>query len=224
MGGVLIALIGVWVTHTAEYARILGPEVVWRALPGSVHLYMLPLAGVLGLVAAQGGARLWRAWTAMGWRLERTRAGIEAAWRGRQPPHPLPAAHSLPPFGCRLVALWLPLAAVQIALYLLQENAEARWAGIPMPGLGPVTGLHWAAPLVHLAVALLLALGASALLGLFRKRAHVIVACERLLRALMVAGAACIAPACPARRWTPSPVDLFGTQILGRPPPALRVT
>ena len=48
-------------------------------------------------------------------------------------------------------------------------------------------------------------------------------ASERLLRALMVAVAAHGAATCPPTTWAPSPVDLFGTHILGRPPPALRV-
>jgi hypothetical protein len=219
MGAVLIALIGVWMTHTAEYVRIGGPTEAWHVLTGSVHLYMLPTAGILALVAALGAARLWRAWTALGWRLQSTRAAIAAVWRGRQPSHPLPPAHALPPFGCRLLALWLPLAVVQAALYLLQENAEARWAGLPVPGLGPMTGLHWAAPLIDLAVALLLAAGASALLALFRRRAHVVVASQRLLHALMVAVAARVTPPAARRGWVRSPLDLFGTHILRRPPP-----
>jgi hypothetical protein len=161
-----------------------------------------------------------RAWTALGWHLQRTRADITAIWRGRRPPHPVPVARALPPFGCRLVALWLPLATAQVTLYLVQENVEARLAGLAMPGAGPLTGIHWAAPLIHLGVALILALGASAVLALFRARTHVIATSQRLLHALMAAVAERVTSASAGGVWAPSPVDLFGSHILPRPPPA----
>ena len=219
VAGVLTALTGVWVSHTVEYARTSGLGQTRLGLTAPVHLYMLPTAVILALVAAIRAARLWRSWVALSWRIARTRAGIEAAWRGLRPSH-LGSDHDrLPSFGCRLAALWLPLATVQVALYLLQENLEARWSGRPTPGLDPVTGIHWAAPLVHLAVALVFASGAAAVLALFRRRGA-----RRRPRG---AAAPCPAarpggpalPADPARSWTPSPVDRFGTHILSRPPP-----
>jgi hypothetical protein len=218
--GVLGALIGDWVTHTAEYARLDGAAGIGRELSGSVHLYMLPAAALLTLAAALWAARLWRAWTALGWRLEATRAGIAAAWRGRRHPHSLPADRALPPAGCRLLALWLPLVVVQVTLYLLQENLEARWAGLPMPGLGALTGVHWAAPLIHLAVALLIAAAACVLLTRFRRRARVIVIAQRLLHALVAAIATGTTPSYAGGGWASSPVDLFGPHILRRPPPS----
>ncbi len=185
VGGMLLALVGVWVGHAAEYVRTGGRALAAPGLPGAVHLYMLPVAGVLLLLAAVGAAGLWRSWVALSWRMARARAGIEAVWRGRRPVHPVPEAGSLPPFGCRLAALWPALGTVQVALYLLQENLEALSSGMPMPGLGPVTGVHWAAPLVHLTVALVLAVAAAAVLALFRRRARVVAVSERLLRALV---------------------------------------
>jgi hypothetical protein len=222
--GVLGALTGDWVTHTAEYARIDGSAGVWHALSGSVHLYMVPAAGLLVLAAGLGAARLWCAWTALGWRLERSRAAIAAVRRGHRPAPPLPAARVLPPFGCRLLALWFQLVAAQVTLYLLQENVEARWAGLPMPGLRALTGIHWAVPLIHLGVALLIALGAAALLAQFRRRAHVVAASQRLLHALMVAVAARWTGATPGSGWVPSPVDRLGRHILCRPPPLRRAS
>ncbi|HEX3606941.1 MAG TPA: hypothetical protein VH134_13540 [Candidatus Dormibacteraeota bacterium] len=219
VAGVLTALIGVWVSHTVEYARTMGLGRSGSGLAAPVHLYMVPTAAILTLCATLGAARLWRAWVALSWRIARTRAGIEAAWRGLRTSH-LPFDHGRPPsFGSRLVALWLPLAAVQVALYLLQENLEARWSGLPMPGFDPVTGVHWAAPLVHLAVALVLASAAAAVLALFRRRECAVVLSERLLRVLLRVLVARRVPVDPARSWTPSPVDRFGTRILSRPPP-----
>ena len=220
MAGVLGALVGDWVTHTAEYARLDGAAGIARALSGSVHLYMLPAAALLTMAAALWAARLWRAWTALGWRLDATRAGIAVAWRGRHP-HSLPADRVLPPAGCRLLALWLPLVVVQVTLYLLQENIEARWAGLPMPGLGALTGVHWAAPLIHLAVALLVAAAACVVLTRFRRRVRVIVIAQRLLHALVAAIATRTIPSYAGGGWASSPVDLFGTHILTRPPPLL---
>lgn len=221
VAGMLLALVGVWVGHAAEYLRTGGRALAGPGLPGAVHPYMLPVAALLLVVAALGAAGLWRAWLYLGWRMARARAGIEAVWRGRRPVHAVAQADSLPPFGCRLAALWPALAAVQIAIYLLQENLEARSAGLPMPGLGPVTGVHWAAPLVHLSVAFVLAGGAAAVLALFRRRARVIAFSERLLRALVGTVAPRSVRPAGGRGWTPSPVDRFGTHILRRPPPRL---
>ena len=39
----------------------------------------------------------------------------------------------------------------------MQENIEAVARSQPAPGLGAITGLHWAAPLVHFYVSPLLA-------------------------------------------------------------------
>src|SRR5579864_9522832 len=56
------------------------------------------------------------------------------------------------------LAVLAVVGAAQICLYLIQENVEAIAAGAPVPGLGAVTGAHWTAPLVHLAVASVLTL------------------------------------------------------------------
>jgi hypothetical protein len=219
MGAAVLALLGVWVSHAAEYARTGGRVLSAPGVPGAIHPYMLPVAVVLVLAAALGAARLWHAWVALSWRLARTRAGIRAAWRGHGAATAAAEAAELPPFGCRLATLWPALASVQISLYVLQENLEARWSGLPLPGLGPVTGVHRAAPLIHLGVALLLAIGAAAVLAGFRRRAHAVAASERLLRVLQRALTGRFLSLPRDGAWTPSPEDLFGTHILRRPPP-----
>ncbi len=87
--------------------------------------------------------------------------------------------------GTRLVAIWLPLAAAQIVLYLVQENIEAVARSQPAPGLGAVTGIHWAAPLVHLYVSLLLACLIRICQVLFHRREVVVERVEALLRAIV---------------------------------------
>src|SRR5207245_8812538 len=111
------------------------------------------------------GARCWQLWTELGLRLDRARAAVAAAWRGRQRSRLTAAATTVPSAPARMAALWLPVALLQIGLYLIQENVEAVVAGSPAPGLGAVWGAHWAAPLVHAGVALLLAV---LTVGLFR--------------------------------------------------------
>jgi len=56
----------------------------------------------------------------------------------------------------RLLSLWLPITVAQILLYVLQENIESAAAGRSLPGITVLFGVHWAAPLIHAAVALLL--------------------------------------------------------------------
>jgi hypothetical protein len=41
---VLISLVGLWLGHTAEYARVWGLRGIDEVLFGSVHAYMLPVA------------------------------------------------------------------------------------------------------------------------------------------------------------------------------------
>ena len=68
-------------------------------------------------------------------------------------------------------------------LYLIQENVEAIARAQPAPGWGAMTGVHWAAPLVHLYVALLLACGVRIGQVLLRRREAVVERVESLLRA-----------------------------------------
>jgi hypothetical protein len=129
-----------------------------------------------------------------------------------RPPVSLPA---------RLLALWLPLAAVQVGLYLGQENLESALAGVGAAGLRPLLGVHAAAAAVQIAVALVLAAALLLAGRLLRARARDLEGCERLLRALWVRlhrGAR--TPAGARLRLAP-PADRFGRQLWSRPPPTL---
>src|ERR1700756_4769166 len=85
-GVVLLALIGVWLTHTVEHLRVGAAAGVSAAAFSSVHVYMLPVGALLALAAALAGVGVWRAWWALGRRLERTRIALAAGFRGRRSP------------------------------------------------------------------------------------------------------------------------------------------
>jgi hypothetical protein len=154
-GGVVLALVGLFIGHTLEYLRVWGPAGVAASMTNPVHAYMLPVAAVLVVLSGVFALRLARAWRTLNARLDSAAAGMRSIWRGRTDAAAAPRSPSTP--GTRLIAIWLPLAAAQIALYVVQENIEAVASSRPAPGLGAITGIHWAAPLVHLYVALLLA-------------------------------------------------------------------
>jgi len=181
-GGVLLAFIGMWIGHTLEYLRVLGSAGLLQSLVSPVHVYMLPVAGVLAALSALFGLRVWRAWHALNDRLDRAVAGLRRSWRGR-PDAATPAHVRRSSPGATLIAVWLPLAAAQIALYIVQENVEAIARAQPAPGWGAITGVHWAAPLVHLYVALLLACGVRICKLLLRGREAVVERVECLWRA-----------------------------------------
>jgi len=220
-GGVLLALVGLFIGHTLEYLRVWGSGGIVESMTNPVHAYMLPVAGVLVALSAVFAFHLARAWQTLNDRLERAAAGIRRLWRGR------PAAASGVPAqpraarGTRLVALWLPLAAAQIALYLAQENIEALARSQPAPGLGTVTGIHWAAPIVHLYVSLLLACLVRICQILLHRREVAVERLEALLRAIARRRrTATVVLSRPAGRES-SPLDRLGRHHLRRPPPLL---
>jgi hypothetical protein len=218
-GGVLLALVGVFIGHTVEYLRVWGPAGVVASMTNPVHAYMLPVAGVLMVLSAVFALRLGRAWRTLNHRLDSAAAGLRSMWRGRSDASVAPRSRSTP--GTRLLAIWLPLAAAQIVLYLVQENVEALASSQPAPGLGAITGIHWAAPLVHLYVALLLACAVRIWQVLFRRRQVAVERVEALLRA-MVQRRHAVAPLIGrAFARSVSPMERVGRHLWRRPPPLL---
>jgi hypothetical protein len=219
-GGVLLAFVGVFIGHTLEYLRVWGPAGVVGSMTNPVHAYMLPVAGVLVVPSVVFAVRLARAWHALNERLDRAVAGVRRIWRGRTE-EVLVARERRSTPGTRLVAIWLPLAAAQIALYLVQENVEALASSRPAPGLGALTGIHWAAPLVHLYVSLLLACAVRIAQVVLNRREAAVERVEALLRA-MVRRLRTLAPALaePVARAV-SPIERVGRHLWQRPPPAL---
>lgn len=219
-GTVLLAFVGAWLGHTLEYARVAGARGTGVSPLRSVHADMLPLAAVLTLLAALCGIRAWRAWLALGRRLDAARGCLARALRGHGGQAAPAAGSPLPSGGARWLALSLVLAVLQTGIYLVQENLEGVAAGLGLRGLGPVTGVHWMAPLVHVAVAALLAAVAVAGSRRLRARTRRIEVCERLvLRLLGVLAPRPSVLELPPAQWCPSPVDRFGGLLWRRPPP-----
>lgn len=220
-GSVLLAFIGLWLGHTFEYLRVWGGVGFVSSMTNPVHAYMLPLAGGLVVLSALFALRLRRAWQALNARLDRAAAILRRMWRGRVERVP-DAAHRTSSPSARLVAIWLPLAAAQTVLYVIQENTEAIARAQPAPGLGAIMGIHWAAPLVHLYVSLLLACGTRICQVLLHRRAVVVERIEAFVRA-----------AIRRRRDLPSSmsvpggfdarplIEMLGRDLWRRPPPLL---
>ncbi|MDB5064263.1 MAG: hypothetical protein JWM18_697 [Chloroflexi bacterium] len=218
-GAVLLLFVSAWIGHTLEYVRLNGAAGLDQAVLGASHLYMLPLGAVLTLLLAHRGLRWWRRWTALGERLERARTALRSALHGRPPtPRRTPRTGSVTSVPVAL--LWAPLALGQVALYVLQESVEAAVAGRPAPGLGAVAGAHWAAPLVHAAVALVLATVVALAGRRLRGRATRLHRWERLVDHLVRACTRVAERPRPAPGWWPSPLQRFGAQLWSRPPPA----
>jgi hypothetical protein len=218
--GVLLALIGLFIAHTLEYLRVWGTAGVVGSMTNPVHAYMLPVAGALVVLSAIFAFRLARAWRALNERLDRAAAGVRRLWRGRAE-DVAGAAAIRSTSGTRLAAIWLPLATAQIALYLVQENVEAVARSQPAPGLGVITGIHWAAPFVHLYVSLLLACLVRICQILFRRREAVVERVEALLRAIVRRRRSrAIVAFRPSSRWV-APLERLGRHLWRRPPPLL---
>jgi hypothetical protein len=166
----LTALVGTWLGHGFEYVRAAGISGLGDGLSGPLHGYMIP-AGVVLLTAAVvigfGFHATLRDYQA---RIRDVGKQLALAMRGSRPSPRTFAAHA---GGAALSgrALWACLTASQITLYALQENVEAASAGASAPGLGAITGQHWAAPLIQAAVAAVLALTTVALRRLVRRHA-----------------------------------------------------
>jgi hypothetical protein len=219
-GMVVLGCAGTWVAHTVEYARVWGVRGLETATFGAAHLYMLPLAAALAGLGALGALRLRAARAALRSRLLQARRSRLSLWRGRPAPSPPPPAGP-PSAAAGLISLWLPLAAAQLCLYLIQENVEALPAGLPAPGLGAITGVHWAAAIVHLCVALVLAAAVRVVQRRMDRVAAAVARVEALVRRL--AGRHRLrAPAPPARcrRAAGSPLERLGGHLWRRPPPA----
>jgi hypothetical protein len=215
-----LAFVGVFIAHTLEYLRVWGPAGVVASMTNPVHAYMLPVAGVLLVLSAVFALRLARAWKALNERLDRAANGMRRVWQGRGDQVSI-ALECQSTATARLVAIWLPLAVAQMVLYLVQENVEALASSRPAPGLGALTGIHWAAPLVHLYVSLLLACAVRIYQVVLRRRQVVVERVEALLRALS-RRLRTIAPelAHPVVRAV-SPYERVGRQLWRRPPPLL---
>jgi hypothetical protein len=226
---VVTALVGEWLGHGISYYRAAGIAGLQAGLGGGIHDYMLPLVAVLLALAAVGAAGLIRAWLALGHRLDRSARLLARLRRGdcqdalvplsQQPAHVAGLAFMPSPLA-RVVALALPLAVVQCALYLVQENLERALRGLAAGGLGPLLDGGGAAAWIQAGVALVLATILTAALLLLRARHRRVERIERLAHAFWLRSARDAAlPASPQPHVTPARL-LLGSALWQRPPPA----
>ncbi|MHB8463281.1 MAG: hypothetical protein ACYDH6_04570 [Acidimicrobiales bacterium] len=208
-GVALTAVVGAWLSHTIEYARL---SDVRRAF-GSVHVYMGPVGVVLVVAALLGVHSTLR----LARRLERRLAALRRHARGSESgDEPLAGAARSFSAPALLLTVW----ATQCGLYLLQENLEAGFAHQRAPGLAALGGVHALAPLVHLVAAL----GLVAVLWAVRREVtHLARAVQRAEARLQFVRRpkAEFRSRRSVRAWTP--IDRWGTQLWSRPPPAPRV-
>ncbi|HEX4754338.1 MAG TPA: hypothetical protein VH661_01125 [Candidatus Dormibacteraeota bacterium] len=225
---VVTALVGEWLGHGLSYYRLAGLAGLQAGLGGGVHAYMLPLAVALLAVGVAGAAGLARAWLSLGQRFDRS-ARLLARLRGGDrtasvPPIQRPghaAERALRPSPPALVAaLAMPLAVVQSALYLAQENLERVLRGLPGGGLGPLLDGNGAAAWIQAATALVLAAVLTAALLLLRARRRSVERIERLARAFW--GRTGRDPELPAppRPHVIAIQLLLGSALWQRPPPS----
>jgi hypothetical protein len=210
-----VLLASVWLGHTLEYLRL------WPGVRGqqllAVHAYMVPLAVALQAMAVLAIATFLRLWRALGLRADRAEAALAGAWRNAYLPLPDAPIRTEPRLGAK--TLWLLLAPVELTLYLLQENIEAAHAGWGVPGLGAITGVHWPAAFVHLAILLILCSILAGAVRLLAERAQGVEQVERLARLIARRHHRHDAPSAPVAVWLAPPVHIFGRHLWRRPPP-----
>lgn len=202
------ALAGAWLAHLLEYARVWGLDGFSSSASRQVHTYLGPVGVVLVALALVGvhlGLRSFR-------RLERLLAGLSDGSVDTR--HATAGSRQFTmPFTSLLSLVWV----LQLALYVVQENAELRALGVHQPMLSVVTGTHQWAAAVHLLVAVLL-------VGAIWLTHRPVAELARLLRevvAWLVAGARRVREPLGTvprtRSWTPA--ERFGRHVWSRPPP-----
>lgn len=215
---VLLALAGLWLGHTLEDIRVRGTTGLGLEL--AEPTYMLPMGALLAVLGAIAGARVWWLWVGLSRRLDGARDRLRALWRNHDI-HPLPRAipGDRPSLTGGTLSLGAPLAVLQIALYVVQENLEALLDGGRAPGLGAITGVHWAAPAVQALVAVALAAVATLIVRRLSQRRDAVRRVEALVtswaRRLRASAPSVEAPDSAVR----SPFAIHGSVLWCRPPP-----
>ena len=108
--------------------------------------------------------------------------------------------------------------------WTLQENLEHALSGEGVPVLGVFAGAHWAASLVQLGVACVLAALVIACRSRVADLARRIDAVERLAHWLTRARVAVLPTPAAGRVRSFTPLERFGRHLLQRPPPPLRIS
>lgn len=205
---VVATMAGAWTAHLLEYLRVWGSAGYGSVLSRSVHAYM----GPVGLALLVTGVAACLATRHVAAHLERRIADARASRLAG-------AARSDSAFVMSLPALLAALWGCQLAVYLAQENLEARAAHLPTPGAAVFSGPHLLAPAVHLVVAA----AVTGLLYVTRRRVTRLTRQWRELvqqLELVTFGPPRPVAATRLRRvWTPA--ERWGRQSWCRPPPRI---
>jgi len=209
----------------AMSGTVIGHAVVWSlvggASPGlaaarSVHNYLRPVGGVLVILAGCASWGVWRTFAM----LNATTARVRRALRSPAAPPPTLALRRRPPHRRPgLGTLWSALLAVQLCVYTVQENLEARAAHVPMPGIGVLTAQHGAPIALHAVVALGLAVLTTVLWSTLDRRHRSVEQIVRLLHAVTSRRGLVRPPAATTGCGAVTPLARFGFSFLPRPPP-----
>ncbi|HEY2594057.1 MAG TPA: hypothetical protein VGK33_09175 [Chloroflexota bacterium] len=236
---VLAALVGEWLGHSLNYYRLAGVGGLQSALTSGIHDYMLPL-GLALLVAAAAGAAGWtRAWLALSRRLDDSATALGLLRRGRRPADlgqggaarqgstartVLGRRGPAPSFAARVVALAVPMGALQCSLYLVQENLERALHGVAWSGLAPLLDGYGAAVWIQAAVAVLMAAALILASRLLHSKRVLVERCERLVGVLWQRAVRGTSSPLPRRSDVLPTSLIFRSVLWGRPPPVLTAT
>jgi len=220
-GFVLLALVGEWVAHAGTW-YLTGGATPGQAFSGVTHTYLEPVGLVLVALAVVASWSVWRGLRHLVTMARSFESSVRQAWRHdlRDTTVPLAARAAEPDSRwLRPGQLWAGLLFVQLVVYLVQENVEARAAGFGYPGLHVFTAHHGSALAVHATVALLTSMLAVEVWDRWIRRSHDVVVAARAYHAVTSRRTA-IPVASPPRTTTVDRLlDRVGRSILSRPPP-----
>jgi hypothetical protein len=217
-----VALAAEWMGHSLTWWLTGGAD-AGHALSGSMHGYLQPLGVTLACAALVGAWLVARTLDGLGRRAAGLRRALRAAWRRpdlASTSRPDPAAAPVRPEpAAELVGLAALLWVVQVSVYLIQENLEARAVGLAWPGLRVLSAHHGSALVIHAAVALAVAGLVVVLARSWARRQATVTRLGSLLAVLVAArGRSGDRHGRPAQPWTP--VAPLAAALAPRPPPA----
>ncbi len=220
----MLALAGEWAGHAATW-YLTGGATPGQALSGASHTYLGPV-GVL--IAALGVGVSWLVWRGLHRLVEAARSfesAVRRVWRvdpGRRSSRvELPVEPGYEIGDVRFSRVWAALAAVQLVVYLVQENVESSAAGRGLPGLHVLTAHHGSALAIHAAIALLGAALAAEVADRWLLRSNAVALAVSVYRALTWRRSNEPSDPPAAVPAAATPLVLVGRSILSRPPPSL---
>ncbi len=219
LGFVVLVLVGEWLGHAITWF-LTGGATPGLALSGATHTYLGPVGVGLAILAVAASWSVWSGLRRLGDLVRSMRSSLDRTWRlDAGTGVDAIAAPAAPVREISWAQLWAGLAVVQLLVYLVQENVEARAAGFAAPGLHVLTAHHGSAVAIHAAIALLGAALAVEVADRWASTSRAVVQVIKLYRALTARRTDGVTPWIPRAVPAGSPVARFGRSFLPRPPP-----